>query len=92
MNAVGCLALSLLIIFGAEKLELTFIFKFILLVFFFIYFLISLYINRNLFNNVRKIFLRYIYLILLCLIMSIAFSFIAFVIMVNFDLAIGGHL
>lgn len=92
-NAIGCLVLVLLVIFAVEKLELTFFFiKYLLTIFLLVYFLVSLYVNKDAFKNIKIVYLQYLFLILLCLLMTVVYGFIAYVIMVNFHLAIGGRL
>jgi O-antigen ligase len=92
-NAIGCLVLVLLVIFAVEKLKLTFfIIKYLLSIFISVYFLILLYVNKDAFKNIKIVYLRYLSLILLCLLMTIVYGFISYVIMVNSHLAIGGQL
>ena len=87
-----CLALSLVLILVIEKFELTLYKKYILILFVVLYFMATIYINKGLFINVKNNYLRYLLVIVLCSLLTVAVGFIAFVIMVNFDLAIGGHL
>jgi len=91
-NAFLWLSISLIVIFAAEKLEIAFIIKYILKIFLLIYFLTSVYLSKDVFTNVKNKYLRFLLIILLCFLMTTIFGFISFVVMVNFDLAIGGHL
>jgi hypothetical protein len=86
---LGALLLSVLI---AEKSGQIIIFGYIYKVSLVVFFLISVYMNRTSFVNVRKIYLRYFLIILLCSSITLLFGYIALIITINFDLAIGGHL
>ena len=86
---LGTLLLSVLI---AEKSGKLIIFGYIYKVSLVVFFLISVYVNRVSFVNVRNKYLRYFLIILLCVFITLLFGYIALIIMINFDLEIGGHL
>jgi len=91
-NALACVALSLVLTFVVEKYELIFLKKYILILFLALFFAASLCINKGLFKNVKINYLRYLLIIIVCFLITAVIGFLAFVILVNFDLAIGGRL
>ena len=84
------LIILLVLVFFAEKLEKTFLLEYIKITIV-IYFINSLYLNKNMFINI-KTNIRYILIIILCASMTALFGLFALIIAVNFDLAIGGRL
>lgn len=90
--ALACLALSLILTFAIEKFELLFFKKYILILFLALFFTVSAYTNRGIFKNVKKNYLRYLLIIMTCFLITLVVGFLAFVILVNFDGAIGGRL
>jgi hypothetical protein len=90
--ALACLALSLVLTFAVEKYELIFLKKYILILFLVLFFATSVYINKGMFKNIKINYIRYLLIIIICSLITAVIGFLAFVILVNFDLAIGGRL
>lgn len=86
------LVVLLLSVLIAEKSGNIFIFRYIYKASLVIFFLTSLYVNRSLFINVKKNYLRYFLILILCSSITFLFGYIALIIAVNFDLALGGSL
>lgn len=90
--ALAYLSVLLLSIFVAEKIGRLFIFGYIFKAALIILFLVSVYMNRNAFMHVKKNYLRYSLIAILCLSITMLLGYISLVIAVNFNLAIGGGL
>lgn len=90
--ALVFLSVLLISVFIAEKSGEIVIFGYIYKASLVIFFLISVYINRDSFVNIKKNYLRYFLIVLLCSSITLLFGYIALIIAVNFDLAIGGSL
>jgi len=90
--ALVYLSILLLSVFIAEKSGKIFIFGYIYKASIVVFFLTSLYVNRDLFMNVKKNYLRYLLIAILCSSITFLFGYIALIIAVNFDLALGGSL
>jgi hypothetical protein len=85
----GALLLS---IFVTEKSGKPYIFGYIFKSSLIVFFLVSVYINRNSFMNVKKIYLRYFLIAILCIALTLLLGYIGLIIAVNFNLSIGGSL
>ena len=90
--ALVYLVVLLSVVFAAEKFGLPYIFGYIFYASLIIFFLLSVYINRNSFMDVKKTILRYFLIELLCIAITLLSGYIGLIIAVNFHLSTGGSL
>lgn len=90
--ALVYLSVLLLSVVVAEKVGRLFIFGYIFKASLIILFLVLVYVNRNAFVHVKKNYLRYSLIAILCLSITLLLGYLGLIIAVNFNLAIGGSL
>lgn len=87
-----CLALLLIFVFITEKVGQQFLLQYTFRLILVVYFITSLYLNKNMFINVKNIYVRYLLILVLCALVTVVFGIFALIIGVNFNLAIGGKI
>ncbi|PKN37178.1 MAG: hypothetical protein CVU62_11280 [Deltaproteobacteria bacterium HGW-Deltaproteobacteria-2] len=87
-----CLTLLLIFVFITEKFGQQFLLQYTFRLILVVYFITSLYLNKNMFINVKNIYVRYLLILVLCALLTVVFGIFALIIGVNFNLAIGGKI
>lgn len=92
MAALIYIVTLLLSIFIAEKFGKPYIFRYIFSISLILFFLVSVYINRDSFIHVKNFYLRYFLIAILCIAITLLLGYIGFIVAVNVNLATGGSL
>ncbi len=85
-----CSILSVILI--AEKSGKIFYFGYVFKASLIILFLISFYLNRDLFKNIKNKYLKYFFLFFLSSLMTLLLGYLVLIIAINFNLSMGGKI